>query len=95
VSFVTTQPEAPTASEGNLRDVGSAMNAADGAAAPRTGLLRFIVVVLSQFFELNRRLSSQVDKNLNPDHGDLHRSFLRAVETELQSLAYMMVTTER
>jgi ubiquinone/menaquinone biosynthesis C-methylase UbiE len=87
VSFITTQPEAPMASDGNLHDMGSAMSAADGATAgTRTGLLRFIVVVLSRFFELNRRLSFRVDKKLNPDHGDLHRSFLRAVETEFQSL---------
>lgn len=37
-------------------------------------------------FELNRRLSSRVDEKLNPDNGDLHRSFLRAAETDLQSL---------
>jgi ubiquinone/menaquinone biosynthesis C-methylase UbiE len=87
VSFVTTQPQASTASDGNVQGTGSAMSAADAtAAAPRTGPLRFILVVLSRFFELNRRLSGRVDKKLNPDHGDLHRSFLRAVETELQSL---------
>jgi ubiquinone/menaquinone biosynthesis C-methylase UbiE len=51
-----------------------------------TVLLRFMAGLLSRFFELNRRLSSRVDRKLNPDNGDLHRSFLRAVETELQSL---------
>ena len=51
-----------------------------------TVLFRSIVAVLARFFELNRRLSRRVDKKLNPDHGDLHRSFLRAVETALQSL---------
>jgi SAM-dependent methyltransferase len=45
-----------------------------------------MVAVLSRFFELNRRLSSRVDEKLNPDNGDLHRSFLRAAETDLQSL---------
>jgi ubiquinone/menaquinone biosynthesis C-methylase UbiE len=87
VSFVTTQSEALLAPAGNLQRNGSAINATERATvAPTTRLLRFIVSVLSRFFELNSRLSSRVDTKLNPDHGDLHRSFLRAVETELQSL---------
>jgi SAM-dependent methyltransferase len=49
-------------------------------------LSRFMVAVLSRFFELNRRLSRRVDEKLNPDHGDLYRSFLRTVEKEFQSL---------
>jgi hypothetical protein len=40
VSFVTGQPEALMASAGNLHGVGSAMSAADGAAAaPTTGVV--------------------------------------------------------
>jgi PE family len=38
VSFVTTQPEAPMASAGNLQGIGAAMSTANGAAAaPTTG----------------------------------------------------------
>jgi ubiquinone/menaquinone biosynthesis C-methylase UbiE len=86
VSFVTTQPEALLAAAGSSQGDGSATKSTGRAAVDAASrLLRFIFSV-SRFFEWNSRLSSGVDRKLNPDHGDLHRSFLRAVETELRSL---------
>ena len=42
--------------------------------------------LISKFFAVNSRLSSRLDRKLNPDHGDLYRKFYATVEKEFGAL---------
>lgn len=47
---------------------------------------RCLVSYLRRVIDANVWLSTRLDRRINPDHGDIHRAFLAAVQDEMVGL---------
>jgi carbohydrate-binding DOMON domain-containing protein len=88
MSFVTTQPEMLAAAAGNLRAIGSAMDASNSAAAaPTTGVIPAAADEVSTLTATQFAMHAAMYQAISAEASAIHQRFVATLSTSAASYA--------